>query len=228
MVDADARASVAVRQTMEVPGWVCSRVGSTVVAPSCRSWLVRQGSWRPGARQLRPRLRPRPGRDQRPRRCSADLGTEQAGRGEQARYRQQASRRASDAIGRRSAPGRALIGEWEGPEVVVDSARFPKSFAESPLLAQLVKAGKLPPVAERVGQDPLVVKPVHEIGKYGGTWRRGFTGPGDKWNGYRAATGPDNLLFWDYTGETRSSRTSPRAGRCRTTARRSSCSCDVA
>ena len=46
-----------------------------------------------------------------------------------------------------------------------------------------------------------MIKPVHEIGKYGGTWRRGFTGPGDKWNGYRAASGPDHLLFWDYTGE---------------------------
>ncbi len=69
------------------------------------------------------------------------------------------------------------------------------------MLAELVKAGKLPPVDQRVSQEPLVVKPVHEIGKYGGTWRRGFTGPADKWNGYRAATGPDHLLFWDYTGE---------------------------
>src|SRR5690606_39144880 len=70
-----------------------------------------------------------------------------------------------------------------------------------PMLAELVKAGKLPPVAERVPQDPLVLKPVHEIGKYGGTWRRGFTGPADKWNGWRAASGPDSVLFWDYTGE---------------------------
>ena len=57
-------------------------------------------------------------------------------------------------------------------------------------LAELVKAGKLPPVEERVGQDPLVVKPLHEIGKYGGTWRRGFTGPADDWNGIRMLTGP--------------------------------------
>src|SRR3712207_8602694 len=41
----------------------------------------------------------------------------------------------------------------------------------------------------------------HEIGKYGGTWRRGFTGPADYWNGFRSASGPDQILFWDYTGE---------------------------
>jgi peptide/nickel transport system substrate-binding protein len=98
-------------------------------------------------------------------------------------------------------PGRQLIGKLEGPEVVTDPAKFPRNFNEAPQLAQLVKDGKLPPVAERIGQDPLVIKPVHEIGKYGGTWRRGFTGPGDRWNGNRAVSGPDHLLFWDYTGD---------------------------
>jgi len=97
--------------------------------------------------------------------------------------------------------GKHLIGQLEGPTVITDAAQFPKAFKEAPALAELVKAGKLPPVAERIGQDPLVIKPVHEIGKYGGTWRRGFTGPADKWNGYRAASGPDHLLFWDYTGD---------------------------
>src|SRR6266545_3212903 len=82
----------------------------------------------------------------------------------------------------------SLIGKLEGPEVVTDPAKQPKTLNEAPQLAALVKAGKLPPVAERVGQDPLVIKPLHEIGKYGGTWRRGFTGP-------------DHLLFWDYTGD---------------------------
>src|SRR5947199_6569 len=65
----------------------------------------------------------------------------------------------------------------------------------------MVNAVKLPPVAERIGQDPLVIKPLHEIGKYGGTWRGGFTGPADFWNGYRCCSGPDHLLFWDYTGD---------------------------
>jgi ABC-type transport system substrate-binding protein len=95
----------------------------------------------------------------------------------------------------------SLIGKLEGPEVVTDPAKFPKAFKEAPQLAELVKAGKLPPVAERIGQDPLVIKPLHEIGKYGGTWRGGFTGPADFWNGFRCCSGPDHLLFWDYTGD---------------------------
>src|SRR5207302_8657206 len=36
--------------------------------------------------------------------------------------------------------------------------------------------------------------------KYGGTWRRGFTGPADFWNGLHSVSGPDHILFWDYTG----------------------------
>ena len=94
-----------------------------------------------------------------------------------------------------------LIGKLEGPEVVTDSAKFPKTLNEAPQLAALVKAGKLPPVAERVGQDPLVIKPLREIGRYGGTWRAGFTGPADFWNGFRCCSGPDHLMFWDYTGD---------------------------
>ncbi|MGI9148962.1 MAG: ABC transporter substrate-binding protein [Chloroflexota bacterium] len=99
-------------------------------------------------------------------------------------------------------PGKQLIGQIEGPSVVVDAAQFPKTFSEAPMLADLVKQGKLPPVQQRLPEEPLVIKPVHEIGRYGGTWRRGFTGPGDRWNGNRTVTGPDSLLFWDFTGET--------------------------
>src|SRR5207302_3833840 len=62
-------------------------------------------------------------------------------------------------------PGRSLIGKLEGPTVVTDPAQMPKSFKEAPQLADLVKAGKLPPVEQRVGQDPLVIQPVHEIGQ---------------------------------------------------------------
>src|SRR5262245_10335660 len=100
-----------------------------------------------------------------------------------------------------SGTGNPLIGTFEGPEVVTDPAQFPQTFRESPQLAELVKAGKLPPVAERLGQDPLVIKPVHAIGKYGGTWRSGYTGPTDFWNGFRCCSGPDHLMFWDYTGD---------------------------
>ena len=45
---------------------------------------------------------------------------------------------------------------------------YPKS--ESPLFTDLVEEGKLPPVAERVGPEPVVLKGVDSIGTYGGTW----------------------------------------------------------
>ncbi|RPH99489.1 MAG: ABC transporter substrate-binding protein, partial [Zetaproteobacteria bacterium] len=45
----------------------------------------------------------------------------------------------------------------------------------------------------------MVVKPLQSIGRYGGTWRRGFTGPGDGENGNRIVS-TDKILFWDYTG----------------------------
>jgi peptide/nickel transport system substrate-binding protein len=97
--------------------------------------------------------------------------------------------------------GEQLIGKLEGPEVITDPAQFPKSFKEAPQLAELVKAGHLPAVAERIGQDPLVVKPVHEIGKYGGQWRMGFTGVADYWLGLRSGSGTDYLLYRDYTAQ---------------------------
>ena len=53
----------------------------------------------------------------------------------------------------------SLIGKLEGPEVVTDTAKVPKNLRRPPAAA-LVKSGTLPPVAERVGQDPLVIKPL--------------------------------------------------------------------
>jgi peptide/nickel transport system substrate-binding protein len=95
--------------------------------------------------------------------------------------------------------GGQLIGKLEGPTTVTDPAKFPKTFKEAPQLAELVKAGKLPSVKERIGEDPLVIKPVHEIGRYGGTIRRGFTGPGD-WSAGVRFCGNDSLVHWDMTG----------------------------
>jgi peptide/nickel transport system substrate-binding protein len=95
--------------------------------------------------------------------------------------------------------GAQLVGTLEGPQIIRDPLKWPKKFNEAPVLAELVRQGKLPPVEQRVPFEPLVIKPVHEIGRYGGTWRRGFTGPGDGENGNRIVSA-DKLLFWDYTG----------------------------
>jgi len=56
-------------------------------------------------------------------------------------------------------------------------------YKEAPILADLVKAGKLPSVDERLPENPMVVDVVDSIGQYGGVWRRGFLGPSD-YNGY--------------------------------------------
>jgi peptide/nickel transport system substrate-binding protein len=52
-------------------------------------------------------------------------------------------------------------------------------FKEAPMLTEMVKAGKLPPVERRLPADPLVVPVVERAGQYGGVWRRAFLGPAD-------------------------------------------------
>jgi peptide/nickel transport system substrate-binding protein len=52
-------------------------------------------------------------------------------------------------------------------------------YHEAPMLADMVAAGDLPPVEERLPAEPLVEEVVDEIGQYGGTLRRAFLGPGD-------------------------------------------------
>ena len=56
-----------------------------------------------------------------------------------------------------------LVGELEGATLQPDAAR-PAKLSEAPMLAERVKAGTLPPVEQRVPDEPLVIKPVHEIG----------------------------------------------------------------
>lgn len=56
-------------------------------------------------------------------------------------------------------------------------AWWPK--AEAPVLADLVRAGQLPPVAERTGPEPIVMDGVEGTGHYGGTWFRLATNPQD-------------------------------------------------
>src|SRR5207237_3774933 len=92
-----------------------------------------------------------------------------------------------------------LVGKLEGATIVTDPAQMPKAFKEATMLAALVQAGQLPPVDQRLPQEPMVLKPAHEIGKYGGTMRRAFTGPADGENVNRVLA-TDKLLFVDYTG----------------------------
>ncbi len=46
-----------------------------------------------------------------------------------------------------------------------------QTYNEAPMLAARVAAGELPPVDQRLPENPFVVEPFHEIGEYGGTLR---------------------------------------------------------
>ena len=54
-------------------------------------------------------------------------------------------------------------------------------YNQAPMLEELVQAGQLPPVEERlpIPEDVAVVQPVEQIGQYGGTWHRPIFGPAD-------------------------------------------------
>jgi peptide/nickel transport system substrate-binding protein len=83
--------------------------------------------------------------------------------------------------------------------MITDPAKWPKKFSEAPMLTEQVKAGTLPPVEQRVPAEPMVWQPLNEIGKYGGTWRRAFTGPADGENGNRIQSS-DKPLHWSADG----------------------------
>ena len=67
---------------------------------------------------------------------------------------------------------------------------------QSPMLDALVQSGELPPVAERLPTNPLVVTPVESVGKYGGTWHSALRGGLD--NAWIARTvAYDGLVRYD-------------------------------
>lgn len=72
----------------------------------------------------------------------------------------------------------------------------PSEYREAPQLAQLVEAGQLPPVNERLPGNPVIVEPVERIGQYGGTWRTALVGGADfPW--LDRTIGYENLVRWN-------------------------------
>src|SRR4051812_545853 len=92
------------------------------------------------------------------------------------RYRERECRFHRRAWGRR-ARGICFAGALMlGVSSLALEAAQAAEYHEAPMLAELVKAGKLPPVNERVPENPRVITPVEEVGQYGGTWRSGLVG----------------------------------------------------
>ena len=67
-----------------------------------------------------------------------------------------------------------------------------KSFSEAPELKSMVSKGMLPPVEDRLPDDPVVLEPLREVGKYGGSLRVARMGPSDWGDLHR---GTKALLF---------------------------------
>ena len=64
------------------------------------------------------------------------------------------------------------------PKILTDFV--PSSFSEAPMLTDLVDAGKLPPVDQRIPAKPLVIQPADQVGPYGGIWNLAHGGAGDR------------------------------------------------
>lgn len=117
---------------------------------------------------------------------------------------------AQEDEGATTAPEAAESGEFVEGEIVVyptldefeeSTGRSIAAYKEAPMLAAMVESGELPPVEERVSENPIVVDPLNEIGVYGGSlisaanelssaydmwWARQF---------YMFTIGPDTQVF---------------------------------
>ena len=88
----------------------------------------------------------------------------------------QTTRKSFPGISRRSliqssaAAAALIMGEALSAHAAQTPAVAPQH--EAPMLAELVKSGKLPTLADRMPASPAVVKPMESVGKYGGTIRR--------------------------------------------------------
>jgi peptide/nickel transport system substrate-binding protein len=68
---------------------------------------------------------------------------------------------------------------------------------EAPDLADLVASGKLPSLADRISENPMVVETRDVIGSFGGMWRRGLAGSNDH-NGILRCIGNMGLTQWNF------------------------------
>ncbi len=86
---------------------------------------------------------------------------------------------------------------------------------EAPMLQELVEAGALPPLSERLPQNPLVLEPAEQPGRYGGVWRRYAMGqdsnamgrliyePALRWSGDGRTIEPNLCWKYEVSGDAR-------------------------
>jgi peptide/nickel transport system substrate-binding protein len=91
------------------------------------------------------------------------------------------------------APAGEAVAPTEAPvQEVAQVASKTSRYSEAPQLADLVQAGKLPPIEERLPPQPVVVEPLDEVGVYGGKLRTVMVK--DRTFQVRSAYGPDGIL----------------------------------
>lgn len=71
----------------------------------------------------------------------------------------------------------------------------PSAAKEAPMLAEMVTAGSLPPVEERLPANPLMLEPVESAGQYGGTIR--MVAGDDNLGWLRMTVGNEGLVKWE-------------------------------
>jgi len=99
------------------------------------------------------------------------------------------------------APAAAPVAEEAAGAESSAPAAVDTAALEAPMLTELVTAGSLPPLAERLPVEPLVVEPVESLGQYGGTWRTALVGGAD--NAWLVRTiSYEHLVRWtrEWTG----------------------------
>ncbi len=96
-----------------------------------------------------------------------------------------------------------------------ESESGPVTLSESPMTRAMVDSGDLPPLAERIPAEPVVVVPAEEVGSYGGTMNfltDGGSGWTDNWFLYEfpAVLTPDlgeivpnTLVGWEASDDAR-------------------------
>ena len=90
----------------------------------------------------------------------------------------------------------AATEESEMAEAEMAEAMADVSTNQAPAFQQMVADGSLPPLADRLPAEPLVIEPVDAIGNYGGVWRAGLRGGSDNAWIYRTV-GYDQMTSWE-------------------------------
>lgn len=81
--------------------------------------------------------------------------------------------------------------------VALAGPAFGQEYSQAPDLAAAVEAGTLPPLEERLPENPMVVTPLESVGSYGGVWRSALKGTYDTgW--VRRTVGYQPLVAYDY------------------------------